>query len=458
MHLRSKRTVSRLVAMRASLHGTLAHSGWLTVCGMVLLLLAGSASSLRDVAAQDGPADAGSPVVYVVPIDGPIEPGVGHFLERSLADAADAGATTVILEINTPGGRLDTVLEMRDAILDSPVHVVAFVNREAFSAGALITIAANDIWLAPGAVFGAATPIIGTETADAKTIAAVRSTFRATAETRGRDPVIAEAMVDPAVAIDGLDSATTLLSLSSDQALQWNYAEGTATSRDDLLGQLGLAGSEVREVSPALVETAVRWITEPAVASLLILLGIFLIVADGLFGGFGVAALAGVACLGLFFWGHQLASLAGWEDLTLILLGIGLIAVEVFVIPGFGFAGIAGILALGSGLFLSMVGRGFQDFALNDDAVRAGWTVVAGVVGAVVALILLGWSLSGLGGNRMRRRRMGGLMLQTTVNESGGTSALNTPSWLVRKLGGAGALDRGGKPMPEAEPPTSSSR
>jgi membrane-bound serine protease (ClpP class) len=440
------------MAIRAGLRGSLTLPGWLILCGM---LMATGIVPLGQLEAQENQADPESPIVYVIPIDGPIEPGIGHFLERSLSEAEEAGATTVILEINTPGGRLDTVLEMRDAILDSPLHVVAYVNREAFSAGALITIAAHDIWLAPGGVFGAATPIIGTETADAKTIAAVRSTFRATAETRGRDPIIAEAMVDPAVEIPGLDSAETLLSLSSDQAQQWNYAEGTATSRADLLAQLGLADSVIRVVSPALVETAVRWITEPAIASLLILLGLFLIVADGVFAGFGVAAVAGVACLGLFFWGHLLANLAGWEDLGLILLGVALLAVEVFVIPGFGFAGIAGILALGSGLFLSMVGRGFHDFALTDDAVRAGWTVVAGVIGAAAALILLGWVLSGYGRHRTRRGIGGGLMLQTTVGDSHDATAVTAPSWLVRKLGGANALDPGGTPMPEGEPPSS---
>ena len=404
--------------------------------------------------AQDGGAATSSDLVVVIPIQGVIEPGIGHFLERSLDDAASQGATAVILDINTPGGRLDTVLEMRDAILDSSLRTIAFVNREAFSAGALITIASEEIWVAPGGVFGAATPVLGSETADAKTISAVRSTFRATAETRGRDPLIAEAMVDPEVAVPGLDSATTLLTLTSEGAMQWNYANGIANDRNDLLGKLGLSGAEISQVSPSPIETIVRWVTDPIVASLLIMLGLFLIVADALFAGFGIAAVAGVLCFALFFWGHLLANLAGWEDLLLIALGLGLIALEAFVIPGFGVAGIAGTAALAGGLFMTMIGRGFQDFDATDDAIRAGWSVAFGLIGALLAIAGFGWLMSRIEGTGSSRRRgVGRLALTTTVDgESGRIDPTSKPpSWLVRRLGGGGALERGGIPMPDTD-------
>ncbi|MBA3379033.1 MAG: nodulation protein NfeD, partial [Chloroflexia bacterium] len=320
-----------------------------------------------------------------MPIQGTIEPGIANFLERSLEEAADAGATYVVLDINTPGGRLDSVLQMRDMILDSPVPVVAYVNREAFSAGALITIASEQIYLAPAAVFGAATPVLGGsgETADEKTVSAVRSTFRATAEETGRDPLIAEAMVDPAVVVEGLDSSTTLLTLSTEQALQWDYANGVAADMPAVLESLGVANATITEMSLSPIEHFVRWITDPVFASLLITGGLFLIIADALFAGFGVAALAGVVSLGLFFWGHLLAGLAGWEDLVLIVLGLVLIGVEIFVIPGFGLAGVSGLVALAGGLILSMTGRGIGNFEWTDTAIRAGW-VVAISLGMVV--------------------------------------------------------------------------
>ncbi len=421
--------------------------------GILLVAIALLTPLFAQPGLAQGGAGASSELVVVIPIRGTIEPGVGHFLERSLDEAESRGATAVILDINTPGGRLDTVLEMRDAILDSPLRTIAFVNREAFSAGALITIASEEIWIAPGGVFGAATPVLGSETADAKTISAVRSTFRATAETRGRDPKIAEAMVDLVVAIPGLDSADTLLTLTSDQAMQWQYAEGIANDRQDLLNNLGLAGAEISESSPSPIETVVRWVTDPLVASLLILLGLFLIFADALFAGFGIAAVAGVLCFALFFWGHLLANLAGWEDLLLIAVGLGLIALEVFVIPGFGVAGIAGTVALAGGLFLTMIGRGFWEFDATDDAIRAGWSIAFGLIGAIVALVGLGWVLSRIGGaSSGKRRGIGRLALTATVaDEQRSLPTSKPPSWLVRRLGGGGVLECGGAPMPDAE-------
>lgn len=423
--------------------------------GMFLIAIALlNASFASGGLAQGDGAGTTSGLVVVIPINGVIEPGIGHFLGRSLDDAESLGATAVILDINTPGGRLDTVLEMRDELLDSPLRTIAFVNREAFSAGALITIASEEIWIAPGGVFGAATPVLGSETADAKTISAVRSTFRATAETRGRDPSIAEAMVDPSVVIPGLDSATTLLTLTSDQAMRYQYADGIAEDRGDLLDSLGLSGATIREMSPSPIETIVRWVTDPIVASLLIMLGLFLIVADAFFAGFGIAAAAGVLCFALFFWGHLLANLAGWEDLLLIAIGLGLIGLEVFVIPGFGVAGIAGAAVLAGGLFLTMIGRGFRDFDATDDAVRAGWSVAFGLIGALVALAGLGWAMSRIGdAGSPKRRGVGRLALTTTVagdpRQDGSTS--KPPGWLVRRLGGGGVLERGGESMPDTE-------
>jgi membrane-bound serine protease (ClpP class) len=155
-----------------------------------------------DVASTQAQTDRG--VVYVALITGTIDLGLAPYLERVIGEAEDAGAAAVILDINTPGGRLDAVLQMNDALLDANVRTIAFVNRTAFSAGALIAISAHEIYMVPGAVMGAATPVDGAgDTASEKVVSAVSSTFRATAEVRGRDPDIAEAMVDPAVVIDG---------------------------------------------------------------------------------------------------------------------------------------------------------------------------------------------------------------------------------------------------------------
>lgn len=428
----------------------------LVVMGLVMVtltsLLSSGAFAQSDAGAQ-GSDNAGNREgvsrahVVIIPIEGPIEPGLGHYVERAIDEAEENNATTIILDIDTPGGRLDTVLDMRDAILDTPIPVVAFVDREAFSAGALITIASDEIWMTPGAVFGAATPISGVtgETADEKTISAVRATFRATAEQQGRDPRIAEAMVDPSVAIEGLDTSTSLLSLSTEQALQYDYAEGVAEDREALLDELGLSEATTRVASPTPIEQAVRWITDPAIASLLILLGLALIVIDGLIGGFGIVALVGAASLGLFFWGHLLADFAGWEDLILIVVGLILIGIEAFVIPGFGIPGILGTLSLGGGLVLAMTGRSFGEPGFMDEAGDALSTLLITLALTVVVIVLFSWSLPRLVPALAKPARGPQRMTLSATVSQGGRGPLKRPvkpGFFTRLFGGGSVVER----------------
>ena len=181
---------------------------------MALVLVSLLLPFVSTALAQD---EATGDVVYAVQITGTIDLGLAPFLKRVIDEAeGDPAARAVLIEINTPGGRLDAALQMRKTILDSDVPTIAFVNREAFSAGALIAIAANEIYMAPGGVMGAATPITGTgETASEKVVSAVRSTFASTAEERGRDPRVAEAMVDEDIAIEGLIGRGDLLTLTT---------------------------------------------------------------------------------------------------------------------------------------------------------------------------------------------------------------------------------------------------
>nr|MBA2595164.1 ATP-dependent Clp protease proteolytic subunit [Chloroflexia bacterium] len=189
-------------------------SRWHRWVGTLLLLLGLGLHVAPVSRAQDS---AGS--VLVVQIRDEIDLGLAPYLARVLEQAKREQASAVVLEIDTPGGRLDAALQMRDALLGSPVRTIAFVNRNAFSAGALLAIAANEVYMAPGAVIGAATPVTGTgEAADEKVISAVRTTFKSTAESRGRDPRIAEAMVDPSIEIEGLVNRGQLLTLTTTEA------------------------------------------------------------------------------------------------------------------------------------------------------------------------------------------------------------------------------------------------
>ena len=159
----------------------------------LVFAVAGIVASMVPGSSAHAQAQGDAPPVYVVSISGTIDLGFAPYLKRVLSEAEHDNAPAVILDINTPGGRLDAVLQMRDAILDGNVRTIAFVNRTAFSAGALIAIACQEIYMVPGAVMGAATPVDASgETASAKVISAVRKTFKSTAEVRHRDPRIAE--------------------------------------------------------------------------------------------------------------------------------------------------------------------------------------------------------------------------------------------------------------------------
>ncbi len=375
--------------------------GWQRCLGTLLLLIGLASYVVPMSRAQDS---AGS--VFVVQIRDQIDLGLAPYLTRVLEEAERENARAVILEIDTPGGRLDAVLQMRHAILSSPVRTIAFVNRNAFSAGALVAIAASELYMAPGAVVGAATPVTGTgEVADEKAISATRTTFKSTAELRGRDPRIAEAMVDPSIEIEGLVNRGQLLTLTTTEALTWGYADRVAADRQELLEVAGLSGVAVRETSPTLAEKVVRFLTSPVIASLLMSAGVLLIMADLLGGSIGIASGAGLGLLAIFFWGHMLAGLAGWEGVVLVLLGLLLLGIEAFVIPGFGVAGSIGLTALISGLFLSLIG---EEIVTNEDLVRAGSTVSLALLTMLAGGALLLWLLP-------RTTRLGGLVLQTRL-------------------------------------------
>lgn len=328
------------------------------------------------------------PVVYVATIDGMIDLGQVPYLQRVLDEATANGAAAVLLEVNTFGGRLDAAVQMRDALLDAPVRTIAFVNRRAISAGALITLASGTIAMASGATIGAATPVQmggpGGETAPTseKTVSYVRKEFAATAETRKRPIALAEAMVDADVAIKGVVDKGKLLTLSTDEALRLKFADFRAGSVQEVLRRAGLPDAELRRSEPNWAENVVRFLTHPVVSSLLISVGMLGIFLELRTPGFGLPGIAGVTSLGLFFWGHWLAQLAGWEELLLVAGGVVLLALELLVFPGFGIAGVLGLLALGAGLVMSMTGGGAAAPFIMAVALR--------VVFALVAAVLLG--------------------------------------------------------------------
>jgi membrane-bound serine protease (ClpP class) len=340
------------------------------------------------VLAQEKPP----PVVYVVPVEGVIDLGLAPFIQRVLDEATAAGAAAVVLEINTFGGRLDAAVQIRDALLSARIRTLAYVNRRAISAGALIGLAAEQLVMAGGGTIGAATPVQAGQPGAAalpvaeKTVSYVRKEFRATAESRKRPPLVAEAMVDADVAIRGIVEKGKLLTLTTEEALRHKVADFRADTLEGALQATGLGGAELRRAAPNWAENLVRFVTHPVVSSLLISVAMLGIIIEIRTPGFGVPGALGVTSLALFFWGHWLVQLAGWEELLLAGAGVLLVALELLVIPGFGVAGVLGIVALLASLVLTLVGAGDTAATI---LVAAGRVVFALLFALLASLVLL---------------------------------------------------------------------
>lgn len=316
-----------------------------------------AAAALVAPATPQAQTTSTDPVVYRVPVTGVVEMGLAPFISRSISEAESAGATAVVLDIDTPGGRVDAAQQISDAIADAEVPVYAYVNRRALSAGALIALATDGVYMRTGSTIGAATPITGDgQTASEKIVSAMRSEFRALAEARGLDPRVAEAMVDEEVAIEGVVDRGKLLTLSTVEAERLGYAVAIA-DLDALLERIAATDARIVVTSPNWAERVVRFLTNPLVAPFLLSIGFLGLLVEIKTPAFGLAGLAGLASLTLFFGSHLLVGLAGWEVLILIAVGVILLLVEAFVIPGFGVAGVLGLAAIVLSMFLSMIGN-----------------------------------------------------------------------------------------------------
>jgi len=371
-------------------------------------------------------AHAQRPVVYRVPVSGVIENGLAPFVARAIATAQSAGAAGVILDIDTPGGRIDAAERIADAMSRSTVPVTAWVHPRAYSAGALIALAASKIYMAPAGVMGAATPVDGQGTKGSeKIVSAMRGEFRALAEARGRDPGLAEAMVDESIDVP-LAPAGKLLTLTTAQAIESGFAEGEASDIDAVLAALELSGAEVRVLEPTWAESLVRFLTNPVVSPLLLSLGMLGLILEIKSGAFGLGGLISVASLGLFFGSSFLLGLAGWEEV--ILLGLGLVAlgVEAFVLPGFGVAGILGICFLGGATVLALVGGA----PTSGDMMSAFAVLGASLV--VTAAVFFAWLR-----HLPNSHRFAGLLLKGGVTRGEGYISAPQRDDLVGQLGKA---------------------
>jgi membrane-bound serine protease (ClpP class) len=353
--------------------------------------------------------------VVRIPVAGVVELGLAPFIERSLEEAAAQGVSAVVLDMDTPGGRVDAAERIADAISDSAVPVYTLVNRRAFSAGALIALSTQGIYMRPGSVIGAATPVDGGgQKAPEKIVSAMRSEMRALAEARGLDPRVAEAMVDESIEIPGVSEAGQLLTLTTEEAVGIGYATEVA-DLPALLELLGEEGAQVVTSEANWAERVVRFFSNPVVAPFLLTLGFLGLITEIKTPSFGMAGAAGLLSLSLFFGSHLIVGLAGLEDLIIFGIGLALLGVEVFLIPGFGLFGIIGALGMLAGLYLAMIGS----LPTSADFTRAGLVLSTTVLLIVVTAWVMIRSLPG----SSRLAKSGIFLLQRTDHALGYESA-----------------------------------
>lgn len=337
-------------------------------------------------------APPGSQVV-VVAIDRTVELGLAAFVRRAIETHPDAVA--IVIEVNTLGGRVDAAIQIRDALLEAGPRTIAFIHPRAISAGALISLACDNVFMTEGATIGAATPIQAApggqaEAVGEKMVSYMRAEMRATAEANGRRGDIAEAMVDSEVVIDGIVEAGKLLTLDTDQAVKLGIADAKAADLDAVMQALTLENPEIVRSELNWGEEIARWLTEPTVSGLLLsvgMLGLMVAFYTRSVGGF---TLVGFIALALFFGGHAVVHLVGWEEALLFLSGVVLVIVEVFFVPGLGVPGVLGLIFVIAALVLALIGIpidvSFKTGVLADAMTR----VLLSLLGAfVLALVFL---------------------------------------------------------------------
>jgi membrane-bound serine protease (ClpP class) len=445
----------------------------------VCMILAGILFNLVPLGAQPEGVSAGNAgSAWIIPVQGDIEPSLVSFVRREVRKALNQGAAFIIFQIDTFGGRVDSALQIASFVMSiKDVGTVAWVHNSdasmgvSWSAGALIALSCQEIYMAPGTSMGAAAPVSvgagGTEAAGEKTVAAVRSQMAALAERNGYPVGIALAMVDLdvelwEVLVDGRTQVLTLgdlerlekegrdleriavispqgklLSLTAGEAVRFGLAQGLVEDRDGLLAVLG-AGDVIGQSDPSIADRLIALLTSAPVQAILIILGLVMVFLEISTPGFGIPGTVAVVAFLAVFGSSALLGRVGSLELILFLAGLGLLAVEIFVLPGFGIAGISGLILIGISLILSM-----QDFVIprfDWEWSLLGRNAVVVAVGMLAAIT--GIALIALMGPKIRL--FDALTLKTRITGTAGGPDPEAPPVSL-----AGMADRG--ILPEGE-------
>ena len=416
-----------------------------------------------------------SNTIYHIPINGTIDLGLPPYIERSIKEAERNNAESIIFEVNTFGGRVDAATQIKDAILDSKVPTVAFINKRAISAGALISLSCEKIYMTGGATIGATTAVdMSGNKASEKVISYMREEMAATAEKRGRNKQIARGMVDEelefpskvknkyvtsdnevdtiktilyylimendTIYVDDIEGRKqgNLITLTTEQALKYGIADNSADTFNSVLDSLGFSTANVQTTSENWSENFVRFLTNPIVASLLTTFGFLGILFELQSPGWGIPGSIGLICLILSLGASYIAELATMNDFLIIVIGLLCIMLEVLVIPGFGIPGVAGIIFILWGLYLLLL----PDIPVGEEVLsQASNGLIIGIIGGLIGLVLLFramtktkfWKdLTSPGGQNKKDGYVASLGWEKLVGEPGLTETdLHPSGWIV---------------------------
>ena len=378
-------------------------------------------------------------IVYYFPIDEEIAPPASLRVEKAMEEAKLVKADIIVVHINTFGGTLDDADKIRTAFLQSETPVWAYIDNNAASAGALISIACDSIYMHSGSSIGAATVVNQTgEVQPDKYQSYMRSLMRTTAEAKGRRPDIAQAMVDPDIYVEGVSDSGKVLTFTTNEAIKYGFCEAEAESLAQLLDHAGVKEYTVREQRYTFLDKLIGFLVSPVVSGILIMLIIGGIYFELQQPGIGFPLILALSAAALYFAPLYLEGLATYWEIIIFIIGIVLVILELFVFPGFGVSGVLGIICLVTGLVFSMIGNVGFDFSHVPTGIIANRLMVV-LLSIAAALPISIW----LGKKLFESTLFGGLALNTEEKtDEGFTVAIDKMQALIGTTATAASILR----------------
>ncbi|MCK5856478.1 MAG: nodulation protein NfeD [Bacteroidales bacterium] len=331
--------------------------------------------------------DSSKTKVYIFDVNEEIAPPVVRRMGKAFAQAKNENVDLIILHMNTYGGELSAADTMRTRVLQSEIPVVVFIDNNAASAGALISIACDSIYMREGANIGAATVVNqNAEALPDKYQSYMRAMMRSTAQATGRNPEIAEAMVDQDLYVEHVSDSGKVLTFTTSEAIANGFCEAQVETIDEAIKHYGFVDYEKYELKLSAADTIIDFLISPYVHGILIMVIVGGIYFELQSPGMGFPSIASLTAAMLYFAPLYVEGLAENWEILIFIAGIVLIILEIFVIPGFGVAGVAGIVLLISGLVLSLLANVRFDFSFIqiDTILEAFFIVLLSVFGAIL--------------------------------------------------------------------------